>query len=456
MFTSKFLSNTRHLARHSFFSTKRRPPPPPPPPPRRKKTNKVSSKEEMMALLQDAKPKARRKPVITTTPTSSTPSPTSASVPMMITKQMRLQLSQDANLTEAQIRKLTPQQAHDILDKIPKPKSTASTSSTISSDKTTLHPLTGNKVKSSKNKDATPKEGAPTSMAGPALGGLFGFVVAFGGAGYYFFGNNDEEEASPFNTVVQMIRGKEEDNDGTNASSSSTNNDDMSLEEYEKLQASNQFSKTLENVKGLGASSLPEKDKNENTNTNDTTTNQTDTEPKRELTMMEKLEQAKRRGNTAGISSKKLKRLPPQKPAWMLAEEKERVEKGTKYSLEPEKPKWMKDNNKIDTAYKSSTPNTPPTTTTPSTKSETILPAPVTKEPKQTKKEMLLAGMNSMLKNQRDRESEYKKLHNIGAKNTSFFSRRKEIHSKHKDILQGFQDEKKRIKRNIKEIKASK
>ena len=118
----------------------------------------------------------------------------------------------------------------------------------------------------------------------------------------------------------------------------------------------------------------------------------------------------------------------------------------------------MKDNNKIDTAYKSSTPNTPPTTTstTPSTKSETILPAPVTKEPKQTKKEMLLAGMNSMLKNQRDRESEYKKLHNIGAKNTSFFSRRKEIHSKHKDILQGFQDEKKRIKRNIKEIKASK
>ena len=277
----------------------------------------------MMALLQDAKPKARRKPVITTTPTSSTPSPTSASVPMMITKQMRLQLSQDANLTEAQIRKLTPQQAHDILDKIPKPKSTASTSSTISSDKTTLHPLTGNKVKSSKNKDATPKEGAPTSMAGPALGGLFGFVVAFGGAGYYFFGNNDEEEASPFNTVVQMIRGKEEDNDGTNASSSSTNNDDMSLEEYEKLQASNQFSKTLENVKGLGASSLPEKDKNENTNTNDTTTNQTDTEPKRELTMMEKLEQAKRRGNTAGISSKKLKRLPPQKPAWMLAEEEE-------------------------------------------------------------------------------------------------------------------------------------
>ena len=489
----------RNVTRRTLSTSRN--PPPPPPPPRKPKPSKpgISSKEEMMALLKDAKPKKRRPPphtpatttsTTTTTTHQTTPSvsSTSASVPLMITKQMRVRLKEDANLNDAAIRKLTPQEAHDVLAKTT-PKSTsfkttaaASSSSTTSATTATTATATTATTATTGASSTTASNAPPTSMAGPAFGGIFGGCLAFGGAGYYFFGGDEDDDSSPLNMVVKMVRGNKDEEHSSDSSSA-----EMSLEEYEKLQAANQqsFSKTLEEVKGLAQKSSTVEAEGENLlSSSDAATADKDLVPnlnygqpkvKRELTMLEKLEQAKRRGNTAGISSQKLKRMAPQKPAWMVEDEKKQRTTGNmeKDPLEPVKPAWMENNGNQDdrrtaapsssassvsaspTSTSSTTSNTS-TSTTSSSRPTTVQSSASSPTLERTQEEKLLAGLMRMLTNQREREQEYKNLHNIG-QSSSFFARRAQVEDpRHTAILQGFKDEKARIKQNMKEIKSKK
>ena len=245
---------------------------------------------------------------------------------------MRSQLAEDAGLAEAEIRKLTPQEAHDILNKIgggsKTARTTVGTTGASSSKSTNASSITKKsrhvkKERASLSKKQAAAGGAeggaapPTSMAGPALGGIFGGGVALFGAAYYFFSGDDKD--SPLNAVVQMIRGNEEEQ----SSNADVESSEMSLEEYERMQVANQndFTKRLDEIKELStndkSAEAPWKDPTSNGNSSSSSSSST-SQPKREMTMLEKLEEAKRRGNNAGISTQKLKRLPPQKPGEFL------------------------------------------------------------------------------------------------------------------------------------------
>ena len=249
---------------------------------------------------------------------------------------MRSQLAEDAGLAEAEIRKLTPQEAHDILNKIgggskTAARTTVGTTGASSSKSTNASSITKKsrhvkKERASLSKKQAAAGGAaggaeggaapPTSMAGPALGGIFGGGVALFGAAYYFFSGDDKD--SPLNAVVQMIRGNEEEQ----SSNADVESSEMSLEEYERMQVANQndFTKRLDEIKELStndkSAEAPWKDPTSNGNSSSSSSSTS--QPKREMTMLEKLEEAKRRGNNAGISTQKLKRLPPQKPGEFL------------------------------------------------------------------------------------------------------------------------------------------
>tara|TARA_B110000090_G_C13336073_1_gene429231 strand:- start:110 stop:1297 length:1188 start_codon:yes stop_codon:yes gene_type:complete len=393
----------------------------------------------------------------------------------MITRQMRVQLVEEAGLSEAEIRKLTPEEAHKVIEKAtggipkvtqsslktsnmsktPNTTSTASTASTSSTAQSTPPPQptqpTGPKQPGSSASASAP----PTSMAGPLFGGLFGGGLALAGASYYFFGSGAEEnEDSALNTVVRMVRGTKDDE---NAHAG----EDLSLEEYEKMQAQNKqsFSKTLNDMKGLHTKSGAE----HGTETNEWSGNDgtvdsgsdsaTTIQEPRKMTMMEKLEAAKRRGATAGVSADTLKRMPVQKPAWMVEEEQKRKGPGMGGTTTDTVEGSTVDNNSegsiavvVDAEQSVAEEKTLPT-------AKDVNLMDVEPQVERTREEKLIAGLESMLTRQREREQEYISLHNLRGR-TSIFGRPSVIqNAQHQTILDGFKKEKQRIKQNIKDVR---
>jgi hypothetical protein len=414
----------------------------------------------MMALLQDAKPKKRRAPLPTASSAPSSDvshkSTQRASTPFMITKQMRVELQNNCGLSEAEIRKLTPEKAHKILK--------AANSSTNSTATSTTAPSTTTTVASSKKQrsrdsisSSNPSE-PPTSMAGPMIGGIFGGGLALTGAGYYFFGVGEDDENSVLNTVVQMIRGDKDEQQTKGRA------EEMSLEEYEKMQENNRlsFSKKLETMKDIQQSNKKETSEWNDYNGASTTSNQNITpqakeeEKPRKMTMMEKLEEAKRRGATAGISAQKLKKMKPQKPAWMIEEEKKRKSKSTedKDSVTLEETPFVPSPDSSTVSITEKIPGDKSTSDTDSNDTtNNTLPLSIQQEEERTPEEKLIAGLESMLTRQREREAEYKKLHNL---NSGGIWGKRSISglndAQHQVVLDGFKSEKARIKKSIKEI----
>lgn len=499
-------------------SKKNRPPPPPPPPPRKAKGKKgqVTSREEMMQRLEEAKAPtglAKRmargnkkshdqassgEAAVSSSP--STPSAQSASVPMMITNAMRKRLAEEAGLSESQVKKLTPQDAHKILGNIPKsapaktpntqvlPPSSSSTAKTAAASQ----PKAKAKAKASSGRSSS----APTSMAGPAIGGVIGGMVALVGAGYYFF--DEEDEDSPLNTVVKMIRGSGPDV-GLGAES------EMTLEEYEATQKKNDdFQKLLDEVKkknkqaaelkkAQGPPSMFDLPGGTTTSSSDKTgendASAGEQEHKRELTMMEKLEQAKRRGEKAGVSKQELamaarkraaearakaleEKLKKQREAASAADatvQEPSVASSTGLSLETaapgrdpsglEMPDWMKNEKRRATGARSNGSLADSSSSSGSrTDIKSRTPEPIVAA-KRTQKEALLDGFQALLEAKREEERAYKARFNGGG--SSLFGgptrgrngRRRDQAKPAPAMLQKFRDDKAKIKENIKKVK---
>ena len=130
-------------------------------------------------------------------------------------------------------------------------------------------------------------------------------------------------------------------------------------------------------------------------------------------------------------------------------------------TLEPEKPAWMKSASESSTNSTTISTTTSPGTTLPTTSSAgtTIDSAnleSVNLEPERSPEDILIAGLESMLVRQREREEEFKSMHKLEV-SKSFWGRRKQVvDPHHEEMLQGFKDEKARIKKNIRDVRMKK
>ena len=201
--------------------------------------------------------------------------------------------------------------------------------------------------------------------------------------------------------------------------------------------------------------------------------------PKRELTMMEKLEQAKQRGATAGVSERELEQArrkrsmearrkaieEQQKQAEDALEAEKKAEaaaaagaKGpsepasassSSYATDPNKPEmpeWMQREKQQQRGSSAATRG-------PSS------PEPVSQK-KRTQNEALLDGMQSLLEAKRDEERAYKARFDTGG--SSFFGgggnrgrngRRRDNAKPAPIMLQKFKDDKAKIKAQMKEVR---
>lgn len=439
-------------------------------------------------------------------PSKASSSNTTASVPMMITNTMRKQLAEEAGMTEAQIKALKPAEAHAILAKTPSgaPTLNAQTASAAPKSAPAASPATaptdsGSVRNGRSSADATTKASAkdssssssssapPQSMAGPAVGGVVGGSIALLGAGYYFF--DEEDEDSPLNMVVRMIRGSDNGSPDGSKASGIKDPSEMTLEEYDAWQAEQKndgFQQLLNEVKAKNKKAA-ELQKAQAPSSMDSVTTGTEQDaiaaggeaPKRELTMMEKLEQAKQRGATAGVSERELEQArrkramearrkaieEQQKQAEDALEAERKAEaaaaagaKGpsepasassSSYATDPNKPEmpeWMQREKQQQRGSSAATRG-------PSS------PEPVSQK-KRTQNEALLDGMQSLLEAKRDEERAYKARFDTGG--SSFFGgggnrgrngRRRDNAKPAPIMLQKFKDDKAKIKAQMKEVR---